>query len=478
VKITNTGKIIKRVALIRPGTYLEGLVVPLGLLYIAGYLSSKMPDIEIAIIDAALEDLDQGEILEKVRAFNPELVGLSGLTVHTDEIKDTAKNIRKVFPETVVVAGGPAATSNYIEILKEHSVNAGVLGEGEETFYQIVRTLQEGKEISTLNGLVFLDQEGKVCVNSERKLIENLDEIPSPAYHLISVKDYIHSSKRNSQSPIYISSRNLPILSSRGCPYKCIYCHKTLGKSFRARSSSSVVDEIIWLKQTYNIEELEFIDDIFNFDKVRAKEIFRKLADANLNLKISFPNGIKYEMVDTELLELFKKSGVYRLAFGIESGNPRIQKVIRKMIDLHKMRNIIEQSANMGFFVSGFFQLGIPSETKEEMLDTVRFATSTKLHTAMFHLTIPFPGTQIYEEHIRGKIKTDNYESARRISVNLSAVSDEELLKIKRYALYKFYINFNRIIRLYKVFPVKKRLLLNFINVLSEIFLKKWIVQT
>jgi radical SAM superfamily enzyme YgiQ (UPF0313 family) len=239
-----------------------------------------------------------------------------------------------------------------------------------------------------------------------------------------------------------------------------------------------VVDEIIWLKQTYNIEELEFIDDIFNFDKVRAKEIFRKLADANLNLKISFPNGIKYEMVDTELLELFKKSGVYRLAFGIESGNPRIQKVIRKMIDLHKMRNIIEQSANMGFFVSGFFQLGIPSETKEEMLDTVRFATSTKLHTAMFHLTIPFPGTQIYEEHIRGKIKTDNYESARRISVNLSAVSDEELLKIKRYALYKFYINFNRIIRLYKVFPVKKRLLLNFINVLSEIFLKKWIVQT
>ena len=478
MRTNGTGKMLKKITLIRPGSYPEGLIIPLGLLYLGGYLNSKMPDIEVSIIDAALEDLNSAEIVEKIKAFKPELVGLTGLTVHTYAIKETARHIRKSFSDTIIIVGGPAVSSNYAEILKESSIDFGVIGEGEETFYQIVKSLREGMELSLIDGLVYRDKEDNFIVNNERKLIDNLDNIPRPAYHLISVEDYFNGPKRNSQSPVYISKRNLPILTSRGCPFKCIYCHRTLGKKFRSRSSESVINEIVWLKHTYNIDELEIIDDIFNFDKPRAEDIFRKLADANLNLKISFPNGLKYEMIDDELLDLFKRAGVYRVAFGIESGNAKIQKVIRKIVDLPRMRDIIDRSAQMGFFVSGFFQLGIPGETKEQMLDTIRFAVSTKLHTAMFHLTIPFPGTQIYEEHIRGKIKVDNFASARNISVNLSAVNDEELLGIKRYAFYKFYFNLKRIVRLYKIFPVKKRLFLNFINVLSEIFFKKWIVQT
>lgn len=470
-------KPIKKIVLIRPGKYSEGLIVPLGLLYLAGYLNSKMPDIEILIIDAALEDLGPKEIVERVKSFMPDLVGLTGLTVHTHEIKEAAKHIRRSLPETMIIAGGPGTTSNYRELLKESSIDFGVIGEGEEIFYQLIKSLQEGIELTPLDGLVYQDREGNVIVNNERKLIENLDAIPRPAYHLISVEDYFNSPKRNSQSPIYISKRNLPVITSRGCPFKCIFCHKTLGKIFRARSPANVVDEIIWLKHTFNIDEIEIIDDIFNFDKPRAKEIFKKLVEANLNLKISFPSGIKYEMIDDELLALFKRAGVYRLAFGIESGNPRVQKIIGKIVDLPRMRDIIAQCAEMGFFVSGFFQLGIPGETKEEMLDTVRFAVSTKLHTAMFHLTIPFPGTQMYEEHIKGKIEISAFKDVRNISVNLSAVNNRELLKVKRYAFYKFYFDPIRIINLYRRFPVKKRLFLNFINVLSEMTFNKWIVQ-
>lgn len=478
MKVCNFDMPIKRVALIRPGRYPEGLIVPLGLLYLAGYLKSKIPDTDIRIVDAAIDNLELNDIVRRIKVFNPEIIGLTGLSVHANCIKETARSIRKILPKAIIIAGGPAATSNCEELLAEQSIDLVVIGEGEETFYEIVKCLQERNNLGLIDGLVYKNQQGRVIFNKERKVIEDLDRIPYPAYHLISVESFFNSSKRNSQSPIYISKRNMPILTSRGCPYKCIFCHKTLGKTFRPRSPQNVLGEIIWLKQKFNIRELEIIDDIFNFDKQRAKDIMKKIIAANLDLKISFPNGIKYEMIDDELLELFKNAGVYRLAFGIESGNHRIQKIIRKTVNLDKMRDIIRKSSKIGFVTSGFFQLGIPSETEKEMLDTINFAVSSSLHTAMFHLTMPFPGTQIYEEYIRGKVKDVNFVSAREISINLSAVSDRKLLKIKRYAFLKFYFDLKRVTSIYSVFPVKKRLFYNFINVISEILFKKWIIQT
>ena len=117
------------------------------------------------------------------------------------------------------------------------------------------------------------------------------------------------------------------------------------------------------------------------------------MIDANLGIKIAFPNGIKYEMVDEEFLELFKRAGGYRIAFGIESADPHGQKIVRKKTDVVRLTKVINQADKMGFFTSGFFQLGLPGETKEQMMNTVNFALNSKLHTAMFHLTTPFPGT-------------------------------------------------------------------------------------
>lgn len=469
---------IKRIALIRPGRYPEGFIVPLGLLYLAGYLNLKAPDIEITVIDNALEDLGLATIAQRVKMFNPELVGLTGLTTHTVAIQETARYIRATSKETIIIAGGPCVSSNYEEVLKERSIDFGVIGEGEETLYRVVKALREGRELLSLEGLVYLDRAGRIVVNGQRQPILDLDELPLPAYHLLSVENYFNSPRRNSQSPIYISKRNLPVLTSRGCPFQCIYCHNTFGKSFRARKPGSVVGEIIWLKGAYNIEELEIIDDIFNFDKERAKDIMRRLIAADLNLKISFSNGIKYEMLDDELLQLFKEAGVFRLAFGIESGNKRIQRILQKEVDLVRMRKIIERASALGFFVSGFFQLGLPGETRQEMLDTISYASSTRLHTATFHLTTPFPGTQMYNEHIKGRFKFPYSASIRRISVNVSAVGNRELIWLKRLAYFRFYFNLRRISGIYKRFPVKKRILLNFINLLSDIFFGRWPIET
>lgn len=469
---------VKKIALIRPGRSSEGLIVPLGLLYLAAYVNMRMPEIEFIVIDAFLENLSPQEIAARVKTFKADVVALTGLTAYAAEMRETAKFIRTTCPQALILAGGPALSSDYTYVLEERSIDFGVIGEGEETFYQILLALRLGQDISLLDGLVYNNHKGELIVNKSRATFEDLDVIGRPAYHLISVENYFKSSKRTSASPVYISKRNLPVITSRGCPYRCIYCHNIFGKTFRPRSVDSVVDEIIWLKNTYTIDELEIIDDIFNFDKERAKQIMRKIIAANLGLSISFPIGIKYEMIDDELLDLFKQAGVFRLAFGIESANARIQNVLKKTVDLGRMNEIIDKSIKRNFFVSGFFQLGLPGETKQEMLDTVNYAVSTNLHTATFHLTVPFPGTEMYEKHVKGKFTFPQSASCRDVSVNVSMVEDKELLGIRKYATYKFYCNTKRLANIYKIFPVKKRLFFNFINLLSEMIFRKWLINT
>lgn len=485
---------IRKIVLVRPGDYPEGLIAPLGIMYIASYLRSKLPDIEVLLIDAPLEDLTAVQVAERVKAFGPDLVGLSGLTYHVLQMKAAAQEIHRLCPEALIVAGGPGVSSDPADFFKEPSIKYGIMGEGEETFYQLVKCLREGKNPETLDGLAYLAPDGKTICNPSRGQLEP-DSIPYPAFDLIPVFDYFSSKKRTSQSPVYISKRILPILTSRGCPMKCVFCHDTLGKVFRCRSVDNVMQEILMLKSKYGIEELEIIDDIFNFDIKRAKEIFRKLINAALNLKISFPNGIKYEMIDDELMGLFKKAGVYRVAFGIESASAEGQKLVRKRTNLVRMSEIINQAHDMGFFVSGFFQIGLPGETKAQMLETINYAISSKLHTAMFHVTTPFPGTPMYEEHIESVVKDGNngsreqyedelrkrvsyFNGARGITMNLSKVSDQELIDLKRYAFRRFYFSRPRIIDLYRVYPVKSRLFKNCVNVISEMLFGKWVLQT
>ena len=468
-----------RITLIRPGRYPEGLIVPLGILYIAAYLEAQRDDIKITVIDAALDDMPAVSVAEQTVVSRPHLVGLSGLTANVDDMKAAAVAIRQRLPQVPIIAGGPSVTSSYQTLLAEESIDFGVMGEGEVTMLEIVERWANGQSPTGIPGTIQRGLDGLWDIALERPLIGDIDALPQPAYHLIDVERYFTSPKRVSQSPVYLSKRNLPVMTSRGCPFHCIYCHKTFGKQFRPRKAESVVEEIVWLKRKFDIEELEIIDDIFNFNLNRAKNILHGIIKADLGLKIAFPNGIKYQMVDDEFMTLCRRAGIYRLAFGIESGNPRVQKIIRKSINLKRMREVIDQAVDMGFFVSGFFQLGLPGEKREEMIDTIKFAVSTKLHTAMFHLTVPFPGTQIYEEHIHATGVEHDFTlmTARDISVNLSDVDDDELLRLKRKAFLRFYFTPWRMWHIYKAFPLKRRLWKNFINTSAEIFLKRWIVQ-
>ncbi|MBU1651387.1 B12-binding domain-containing radical SAM protein, partial [bacterium] len=249
-------------------------------------------------------------------------------------------------------------------------------------------------------------------------------------------------------NPHQKNDRVLPLVSSRGCPFKCSYCHNLFGKKVRKHSTARVVGEMEFLRNTYGIEEIEFVDDIFNVDIPRAKEIFREVIDRKLNMNFSFPNGLRSDNFDEELLDIMKEAGVYRLVFAIESGSDRIQKLIHKNLNLEKAMQNIAMADKKGFFSGGFFMMGFPTETEEELEKTIQYAKKSKLHTATFLLLTPFPGTEFWDQALAAGMKLrKGYMNYYEISVNLSKVPSIKLEKMRRRAIVKFYGNPLRVIR-------------------------------
>jgi radical SAM superfamily enzyme YgiQ (UPF0313 family) len=274
--------------------------------------------------------------------------------------------------------------------------------------------------------------------------IDDLDDIPFPAWDLIDLdryfeKRFLHTRTMN---PHQKRDRAVPMVSSRGCPYRCTYCHNIFGKKVRKRSIQNVIDELLLLKNQYNIEEIEFIDDIFNVDIRRAKDLFRAIIDNKLNMYFSYPNGLRSDSFDEELLDLMKEGGAYRLVFAVESGSPRIQKLMKKNLDLAKAQANIEMANKKGLFLGGFFILGFPGETEEEVWETIDFALKSKLHTANFFILTPFPGTDVWQDAIAAGMPVEgSFKHYYQVSVNLSNIPTKRLESLRRKAISKFFLN-------------------------------------
>ena len=254
-----------------------------------------------------------------------------------------------------------------------------------------------------------------------------------------------------------------------------LYCHNLFGKKLRKRSVENVLGEMELLVKQFGIRELEFIDDIFNLDVPRSKAIFQGVIDRGLDLTFAFPNGLRSDSFDEELLKVMKKAGAYRLVFAIESGSPRIQKAIHKNLDLDKARRNIEMANKMGFFLGGFFIMGFPDETEEEIWQTIDFARQSKLHTANFFILTPFPNTEVWEQALRAGMPVDaNFQHYYEVLVNLSKVSSERLEKLRLKATAKFYLNPIRIWRFATRVPNFTRRSFEMLMILFLTLIGKW----
>lgn len=445
--------------------------MPLGLIYLASWLRALTDSYEIKILDARIKGMSLDGVRKRLGEFLPDFVGISSMHADSKEAHKIAALSKQVNGNCKVIIGGPYASADTQAVLADHNVDFCIKGEGEEAFGELMLAFESGAGFSQIKGLGFR-KNGQVFYSGDRQPIADLDRLPFAAWDLLDIEDYFNGRKRSLENPMQIYSRGVSLISSRGCPFQCIYCHDIFGKRFRPRSPENVLEEVKLLVSRYGVREIEFLDDTFNFDIPRAKRIADLLREADLKLKICFSNGIRADFVDEELLDKLKIAGAYRINYGIESVSPRIQKIMKKNLDPGSAERAIEATVKRGMLCGGFFMLGFPSETEKEMMETVEYARRSKLHTAVFAIVTPYPGTEMYRA-AKQSLAALSFSTVGRASLNLSAVSNERLEAIKRIAYRRFYLSLSRFVHIYKAAGRKLALLKNFLEVLKVCFLRK-----
>ncbi|MFH1308994.1 MAG: radical SAM protein [Patescibacteria group bacterium] len=404
---------------------LRRIIPPFSLMYLAAYLEENK--INVSILDSALEGynelydenngmvtygLNMEKIKKRVKEINPDLVGVTyPFSCQSKNVLEICETIKEIDRNIKIVVGGVHASALSENIIKNHkTIDFVVVGEGEETLLDLVENLnKEVKDFKNIKGIVYREKDDSLIINEKREHIKNINKIPLPARHLLKIEDYI---KINVPHGPYAKEKRVGnILTSRGCPGMCLYCAswKFFGRQFRARTIDSIFKEIDLLIKNNKIKEIQFEDDNLTFDKKRAKEIFKRLKGYNLSW--CTPNGVRIDTIDKEMLKLMKESGCYQLTFGIESGNKRVlHKVIRKPINLDKIKPIIDEAKKIGVLVHLFFMVGLPTETKKEMLETLKFAKYLNPDSASFAIAAPLPGSDLYDYAIKNNLLLDGFK--------------------------------------------------------------------
>ena len=355
---------------------------PMGLAYIAAVLREN--NVEVKILEANADDLTYDQLKEEINNYKSDYIGITATTCLIEE----ANNIAKLCPENAtVIVGGIHASSIPIETLRDFlDIDILCIGEGEYTLLDIIR----GKDLSKIEGIAYR-KENKIIKNPSRPLINDLDKLPFPAKDLLPMHKYFSAGSRKKKIDY--------ILSSRGCPFSCIFCsdHLVHGKKFRARSPENVISEIELLISR-GVEEFDFIDDNFTLLPERASKICDLMIEKGLNKKLIWrcSNGIRIDKIDMELLKKMKEAGCYMVSLGIESGNDEILKNMKKGITTSQVRKAVALCKEAGIETRGLFMFGNLGETKETMMDTIRFSKELDLDTATFHITLPFPNTEYF----------------------------------------------------------------------------------
>jgi len=324
-------------------------------------------------------------------------------------------------------------------------VDLMVSGEGDLTIAELIDALEQGRDIENIAGIAY-KKNGSYIRTADRPVIRDLDKFDQE-YDLINLERYFNFQSSMDFFPVFRNKRFLPLVTSRGCPFKCTYCHDIFDKSIQYRSPKAVVDEIEYLINKYGVREFHIVDDVFNVNMKRAKIVLDAIIQKNLNIHISFPNGLRADFFDDELIDKMQRAGVYRMALGIESGSQRIQDMIQKDLDINIIYGVVEKLTRARMSVHGFFMLGFPSETRKEMEATIDFACDLGLTTANFSLVIPNPGTDLRQTFIESR--ESNFEDFSEYtfdvaSCNASEVEGDDLIKLKQEANRKFYLSLQR----------------------------------
>ncbi len=428
---------------------------PLGLAYLAAVLKESH---EVMVLDALAEGYENEKIIDKefmryglsfedikkrIATYAPDAVCISCLfssqSINVYKICEAAKEVNN---EIITILGGAHPSAVPDETLSDKNVDFVVIGEGEFILKKLLGHMEAKENVQEIGGIGF-KRDGSIWINRRKEYGANLDELPFPYWDIFPLKKYYEINNPHGNPAKRVPF--LPVITSRGCPFECIFCsvHNVWGRIYRVRSAVNVLSELSYLTDRFGIREILFEDDNLTLDKGRAIGIFKGIIDKGFGIVWNAPNGVAVQTLDGEMLELMKRSGCYSISIGVESGDEYVLKnIIRKPIVLSNIKPIVMQAKKLGLETTAFFVVGFPGETIKNIRNTFRFARSLNVDTANFFFASPLPGTRLLElfkekrlvdknlDYL--KLKSDQpYSKTEHLSVErLTALVYREKLKL------------------------------------------------
>jgi anaerobic magnesium-protoporphyrin IX monomethyl ester cyclase len=415
-----------RVCLINPGrTYYEksssvsnvDIGLPLGIMYLASFLEKKNHDVKIidslVMDEAVLETIDNSRrrygaplkiIKSEVEKFKPNIIGVSNLfSSQIIDAVETTKAMREIYPTIPLVIGGPHVTVKGKEFMKKNKhIDFALLGEAENSFSDLLYHIDGKKNITDIDGIIYRKNDN-IIENKKLRFIKNLDDLPFPAYHLVDMEKYLSLSEKGIYSRSIDEERSISIITSRGCPYNCIFCsiHCHMGKEWRPHSAQYVIDHIKHVVNKYKIKHIHFEDDNLTLDLKRCGKILDGIIENNLNIKWDTPNGVRADRFNEEIALKMKKSGCTKLTMGVESGDQSVlDNIIQKNLKLENAIKMARICKKFNIPLSAFYVIGFPGERKENIEKTIKFALMLQrkynvMQGGAFYAT-PLYGTRLY----------------------------------------------------------------------------------
>lgn len=400
---------------------------PLAMAYVAAVLEKEH---KVRIIDAPtegwknLEEMDgtkyrvglkNEEIAEKIKRWSPDVVGIeipfSGWSKTAFEVAATVKSINK---DIITVLDGQHPTARPENSLTNPSIDFVVIGEQEYTVLELVGALEKGTtDFQKIRGIAF-EKNGVPVVTAPRPFIQDLDSLPFPARHLLPMETYFAAVRENPLRGEIRRSWTM-MITSRGCPYNCIFCTGCIvwGKKWRGRSPENVVDEIEQVVNTYRVKQIDFYDDNLTLDEKRMEKICDLIVKRGLHIEWFTPSGVRADTLDETLLTKMKKSGCKKIRLAPESGVQRVvDQIIKKNLDLKKVEQAVVLAKKVGIKVGCFFVIGFIGETKEDIRKTISYAYKLRqlgAESFIFSIATPVYGTELYEQAKRGGFLRDCY---------------------------------------------------------------------
>lgn len=361
---------------------------PLGLAYICSAFEEVGCQVDFR--DYQLEKTRLQVILDEIADGHYQLVGMQINITNVNSCLKLANLVKQTEGSIRIILGGAHATIFPDDVIKNPAVDYLCVGEGEKTVKELVQCIENDIEPEEVQGLYYRDKKGLVHKNPLRPLVNNIDELPVPKYALFNPSLY--------SPPVQIRGRRVfIIMTSRGCPYKCSFCasSKVWGGRIRYQSIDRTMAEMRLLKEKFAVDSLEIYDDNFAANRKRVKELCQRMIDEKLGIQwMCFTRADHLD--DREMLRLMKQSGCYLIVLGIENGNNRILEMLNKQLDLTVAKKNIELVNQIGILVQSSFMIGLPTETYEEIQNTISYSIKIGLTYAVYPIFTPFPGTPIY----------------------------------------------------------------------------------